>query len=158
LWNTTNATTQVTNYITAAILAEQLVTLNPTSTNAEMLSYAIWDVFVPTASSTLSSGNQSIINTYLNGAKAQANNLVTNSASLQAAASGFANVLIYTADPKSGGAVTYCPPGAKCGAPQEFLVVSMAEPSAPILLLIDLLAVFSLVFFFRNKRRGISIG
>ena len=55
LWDTADTSAagqqkQVTDYITAAILAEQLVTLNPSTLQAELLSYAIWDVFVPTSS------------------------------------------------------------------------------------------------------------
>ena len=163
LWETANTSPagqqkQVTDYITAAILAEQLVTLNPLSLNAELLSYAIWDVFVPTSSSVLTTSSQSTVNSYLSAAQTQANDLVTHSATLADATANFANVMIYTADPKSGGAVTSCPAGKTCGAPQEFLVVSMAEPSAIVLLLMDLLAVFSLVCFFRKRQRGASLG
>ena len=162
LWDTTDTSPagqqkQVTDYITAAILAEQLVTLNPLSLNAELLSYAIWDVFVPTSSSVLTAGNNSTVNSYLTTAQTQANDLVAHSATLADATANFANVMIYTADPKSSGAVTSCPAGT-CGAPQEFLVVSMAEPSAPVLLLVDLLAVLSLVCFFRKRQHGASLG
>lgn len=162
LWETADTSPagqqqQVTDYITAAILAEQLVTLNPLSLDAELLSYAIWDVFVPTSSSVLTFNNNSTVESYLLAAQGQAKDLVANSATLADATANFANVMIYTADPKSSRAVTSCPAGT-CGAPQEFLVVSMAEPSAPVLLLVDLLAVLSLVCFFRKRQHGASLG
>jgi hypothetical protein len=162
LWDTgATATTQVTDYITAAILAEQLMTLSPSSSQAELLSYAIWDVFDLSASSVLgATTNNTVLNTYLKPAQAQAQALVGTSptnADLVAATAQFANVMIYTADPKSGGAVTYCPPGDTCKAPQEFLVVNMAEPAAPILLIVDLFGVLSLVWFLRRRQRGMSL-
>lgn len=158
LWDTTaSATKQVTDYITAAILAEQLVTVNSTSTQAQELSYAIWDVFVPTASSGLSTTIKDAVNTYLTTAQSQASALIGGSATLADATANFANVMIYTADPKSGGAVITCPAGKTCGAPQEFLVVSMAEPGSVALLVVDLLAAISLVCFFRNRKQRASV-
>jgi hypothetical protein len=158
LWDTSaSATQQVTDYITAAILAIQLVSLpNVNSTAGELLSYAIWDVFTPTASASLSALNISAVNSYLTAAKTQAAAVVAGASSLADATAQYANVMIYTADPKSGGAVTSCPAGKTCGAPQEFLLVKMAEPGSIVLLAVDLLAVISLICFFR--RRSVSLG
>jgi len=148
---------QVTDYVTAAILSAELLSISPSTQEAEDLSYAIWDVFTPGASSGLSATDQNLI-TGVGGYLPTAQALAV--ADLKAAGGNIAaalqldnitNVTIYTANPKTGGAVTYCPPGDTCGAPQEFLVVSMAEPPSPALLAIDLLAVLGLVLFVRRR-------
>jgi hypothetical protein len=158
LWDTGSPTQQVTDYITAALLTEQLLTMSPSTSQAQLLSYAIWDVFEPTASSTLGAAtNNTVVNSYLLPAQNQAKALVTSSATLADATAKFANVMIYTADTKSGGSVVSCPAGKTCGAPQEFLVVSMAEPASPVLLIVDLLAVISLVCLFRGRQRKATV-
>ena len=153
LWDTSAPAIQrVTDYLTAAILAEELLSINSSTQQAEDLSFAIWDVFTPGASTGLA--DASLINADLTAAEAQAALDITNAGgNLATALSPFSNVTIYTADPKSGAAVISCPNGAgNCTAPQEFISVSMAEPASPALLGFDLLGVGALVFCVRRRR------
>ena len=71
-------------------------------------------------SSVLTASNNSTVNSYLPAAQTQANDLVTHSATLADATANFANVMIYTADPKSSGAVTSCPAGKPAAHPRSF--------------------------------------
>jgi len=160
LWDTgATAQQQIQDYMTAAILSAELLAINnPSTQQAEDLSFAIWDVFDPGASSGLSAGDQANITGaggYLPTAEAlAASDLAAAHGNIAAALAldNIANVEIYTANPKSGGAVTYCPNGpGGCSAPQEFLVINMAEPPSPALLAVDLLAVLGLVLFVRRR-------
>jgi hypothetical protein len=153
-WDPGNsAATQVSDYVTVAILGAELLSINSNTQQAEDLSFAIWDVFYPTASAGL--GDASNIASDLSAAQNMA------SADLKAAGNNIAaalsldnisNVTIYTANPDSGGAVTSCTSGSTCGAPQEFVTVSMAEPSLPALLGVDFLGVGGLILFVRRRR------
>ena len=160
LWDTglSQGAQQVEDYMTAAILSAQLLSINnPSTQQAEDLSFAIWDVFDPGASSGLSAADQANITGvggYLPTAQALAASDLAAAGNIAAALAldNIANVTIYTASPKSGGAVTYCPNGpGGCSAPQEFLVINMAEPPSPALLAVDLLAVLGLVLFVRRR-------
>jgi hypothetical protein len=157
LWDTSaTAPKQVTDYLTAAILAEELLSFNPSSQQAEDLSFAMWDVFTPGASNGLAD-NALITGAggYLPTAQALAAADIANAGgNLEAALSPFSNVTIYTANPKSGGAVIACPSGVTCNAPQEFITVTMAEPPSPALLGLDLLAVAGLIFIPRRRFAG----
>jgi hypothetical protein len=156
MWDTTDATKQVTDYITAAILATQLLNLgNPESLAAEEISWAIWDVFDPTAplySALYLPGYEPAIAAYLLAAQLEANAIVSGAPTLSAAVSTFSNVTIYTPAPKSDGAVRICPVGARCGLPQEFISVSMAEPASPLLLGFDFLAIGGLLLVVRLRK------
>ena len=161
MWNNDNTTKQVTNYITAALLASQLLQLgNPQSLAAEEISWAIWDVFDPTAplySADYLPAYATDIAGYLTAAQAQANAIVGTAPTLitlRAAVSSFSNVTIYTPSPKDQTAVIgICPAGVgKCGLPQEFISVSMAEPSSPLLLGFDFLAIGGLVLAVRRRK------
>ena len=156
LWDTglSQGAQQVEDYMTAAILSAELLSINnPSTQQAEDLSFAIWDVFDTNASNGLA--EDSAIRGDVSAAAALASTYLTSTGGNIAAAlllDNITNVTIYTADPKNGGAVTNCPNGqGNCSAPQEFLVVSMAEPPSPALLAIDLLAVLGLVLFVRRR-------
>jgi len=157
LWDTgATALTQAQGYLTVAILASQLLSINSSSTQAEDLSFAIWDVFNPGSSTGLGDSNN--INNLLLAAQSTATtDLSTAGQSIQSALSAvnISNMTIYTADPKGtvngvSPAVTSCPAGT-CGQPQEFVTVSMPEPSSWGLLTVDLAAVLGIVLFFRRR-------
>ena len=160
MWDTVNTTAgktkQVTDYITAALLATQLLNLgNPQSLEAEEISWAIWDVFDPTAplySATYLPAYATAIADYLTAAQIRANAIVSGAPTLSAAVSSFSNVTIYTPSPKDSTSVGSCPAGIRCGLPQEFISVSMAEPSSPLLLGIDFLAIGGLVLAVRRRK------
>jgi hypothetical protein len=160
MWDTTDPTKQVTDYITAALLATQLLQLgNSQSLEAEEISWAIWDVFDPTAplySAQYLPSYESAISGYLISAQLQAKAIVSGAPTLSAAVSSFSNVTIYTPAPKNSTAVGTCPVGANCGLPQEFISVTMAEPSSPLLLGFDFLAIGALVLVVRRRNQYIS--
>lgn len=157
MWDTTNPTKQVTDYITVALLATQLLNLgNPQSLEAEEISWAIWDVFDPTAplysADYLGSYAPAVLG-FLTDAQTKANAIVNAAnGNLSAAVSSFSNVTIYTPSPKDSTSVGSCPAGIRCGLPQEFISVSMAEPSSPLLLGIDFLAIGGLVLAVRRRK------
>jgi hypothetical protein len=137
-------------YLTVSILTAQLLS-NPTIPSTPLgadLSYAIWDVFDPGAStgidanaSTLAANAASLAANYLSQAGTVAGALALDNISA---------VTIYTANPDGPGAVNQqtCP---GCGTPQEFVTVSMPEPSSPLLLGLDLLGVAGLIIFARRR-------
>jgi len=143
---------QISDYETAAVLAAELLALPSYNTEeAGDLSYAIWGIFDPTLlGSSHPTGNEEgalsttgcvgaipgcggdlgAANYYLQQAEA----VVTDEGTVP-------QLTIYTA----------------VGSPnsQEFLGVSMPEPSYPAILALDLLAVAGLLVFFRRRRCGI---
>jgi len=145
---------QTQAYITAAILATDILQLNnivnPSAqiqTEQEELSYAIWGLFDSTALTVSNMGSSQAVSAaegYLKTAEAAAANDTL---------SEFANVTVYTYDPNKP-----CSGPNNCTAtvgPQEFISVSMAEPSSPAVLALDLLAVAGLVVFFRRRISGL---
>jgi hypothetical protein len=133
-------------YTVAAYLATEILNSGNTATQQEELSYALWGLFDPTAlSATYLGSDLSAAQTYLNNAvtAVQSGNLTT---------ANYANVTVYTYVPNTNcsGGGPGCPPG-----PQEFLTVSMAEPSYPAILGFDLLAVVGLLVAFRRRISGI---
>jgi hypothetical protein len=150
-WDTSStAAAQVQDYMTVAILSAQLLSIDSSTTEAADLSFAIWDVFTPSASTGLA--DSATITGYLQAAEKLAAINLSHSSSIAQALSldNISNVTIYTATPDDGGAVTTCP-SAPCGGPQEFIRISMAEPPSPALLGLDLLAVAGLVLFVRRR-------
>ena len=153
-WDTTGTIAkQVQDYMTVAILGAQLLSISSSTTEAEDLSFAIWDVFTPGASDGLA--DATAIGTDVTNARTLALTDLSHSSSIAQALSldNISNVTIYTATPDSAGAVTGCPSGssASCGPPQEFVKISMAEPPSPALLGLDLLAVAGLFLFVRRR-------
>jgi hypothetical protein len=118
---------QADAYITAALLAEELLPLSPSSQAAQDLSFAMWGLFDPAALNSLSGADLTNAQKYITNAVSQA--------SLYTLAD-FSNVTIYTYDPPPPGGTGVTP---TCGIntpcpgpppPQEFIAVSMAEPSS----------------------------
>jgi hypothetical protein len=152
-----NAHAQDLGYLTVSILEAQLLSIDSSTEQAADLSFAIWDVFDPGASNGLA--DATTIANEESAAASLAASYLTQAGTVAGALAldNIANVTIFTADPDSGGAVTTCTLSPSCGTPQEFVTVSMAEPSSPSLLGLDLLGVVGLVFFARRRLAG-SLG
>ena len=147
-------TQQQIDYMTAAVLAEGILGTSDQTLRGE-LSFALWGVFDPTMLSTnsahLTTAQLNAATGYL--ASAHATVLSGISGGLDAYLSTFSNVTIYSATQNGS---TPIPLGTR--RPQEFIAVSLPEPAESVLLLVDLLAVVSLVCFVRRKQRGASLG
>lgn len=154
-----NVPQQQQAYEVAAYLAEELLTadaVNPgDQTTVGELSFALWGVFDPTLltagnpaglTGTVSSGQLGAAITYLTNAENAVNTAISNEGQ-STYLSTFSNVDIYSATTNKTSAEVENPT-----RPQEFIVVNMPEPSAPSLILIDLLGVAGLVFFARRWR------
>ena len=139
----TYALSQADAYATAAILAINILTSS--GLTQEEYSYAMWELFDPTAASAaLPSMYQSTVAGFIKTAVSEATGGNLN------AYLGGATVTIYSYDT-----------GAMCGPkldqpcvnipPQEFVTVSMAEPPSPTMLGLDLLAVAGLIFISRRR-------
>jgi hypothetical protein len=143
---------QVYNYAVAAVLAEELVTLpNLASEAAGELSYALWGVFDTTLLNSTVNPDGTLSQTELDAAKldlsnAQAvvNSVLTNGVVTANSLSMLPSLTIYTPSAPNG-----------LNSSQEFLLVSMAEPSYPVVLAIDLLAVVGLMVVLRRRITGI---
>ena len=148
------------DYAVAAVLAAELMSLPNIGTAAEnqqtagQLSYAIWGVFDAPLLTSTNTGYGTLTTTDLNAAKAD----ITSAQALVAAATigGVTDLtkISINGNPITGLTVYTAEPNA--GASQEFLRVSMPEPSSPASLAIDLLAVFGLVMVLRRRTVGIS--
>jgi len=139
--------TQTQAYGAAAVLAYNI--LNSTGLAQEEYSYAMWELFDPTqASSALPAEDQSTVASYVQTAVGIATGGNLNSYLSSHDVSG---VTFYSYDATDNplgpvGCGGHCPP-----PPQEFVTVSMAEPSYPAILGLDLLAVAGLILFVRRK-------
>jgi hypothetical protein len=144
----------VADYATAAVLAAQLLTLPNVGTVGEdsaaagEISYALWAVFdtkllqnTDTGYGTLTTGQLTAAQGYLAAAQglvsAATSGGVTDLTHISINGQSIAGLTIYTPDPKN--------------TSQEFLRVSMPEPSYPTVLAIDLLAVVGLVVALRRR-------
>jgi hypothetical protein len=148
----------VQDYAIAAVLAGELLSLpSSDSADAGALSFAIWDVFDSTllGSSCASqndpygslscgppndpngpSGEWGAAYADLQNAISEVNSVMLGG-SVNLANLGIASLTVYTGDP--------------AGVAQEFLQVSMPEPSSPVVLGLDLLGVAGLVWFVRRR-------
>jgi len=152
----------VQDYAIAAVLAGELLALpSSDSADAGALSFAIWDVFDDTLLGSSSPGSDpyaaltgpqwSAAMTDLSNAITEVDSVITGGM----AGSGDVSGLV------SGGSVnlaslgisslTAYTPTPNAGVAQEFLQVSMPEPSYPALLAIDFLAVLGLIAFLRRR-------
>jgi hypothetical protein len=131
-------------YGAAAILAIDI--LNSSGLSQEEYSFAMWELFDPTqASAALPSQYQPTVAGMLSTAVG-----IATGGSLNSSLNGY-NVTIYSYDAAANplgpvGCGGHCPP-----PPQEFITVSMAEPSFPAVLGLDLLAVAGLVLVVRRR-------
>jgi len=132
----TDPTKQQQDYATVAYLAVQLLGINQVDSASKHLagiySFALWSIFTPSALNALSGQDLTDATTLRNNALAM--NLTPGA---------YANVDIYT--PSS----SIIPAGQSTS--QEFIVVRTDEPEAVALLGFNILAVLSLVFFFRKR-------
>jgi hypothetical protein len=158
--NTACAQTQVFDYATASVLAAELLAL-PSYNNEEAgdLSYAIWGIFDPTLlSNNPTSGEGSLSQTGtvpgLTAAQDSTGDLGAAKYYLSQAQA------VVNADTKNGtinlGALPQLTIYTAVGTPdsQEFLGITMAEPSYPAVLALDLLAVAGLILAFRRRIAG----
>jgi hypothetical protein len=133
-FNKDNATTQQKNYATAAYLATQLLSIDQTTSAGRILageySFAIWGLFYAPAITALNNFSP----TYAQAAQ----NILNAALALNLKPSDYANVDIYTPTPIQS-------------VSQEFIVVRTDEPEAITMLGFNILAVLSLVFFFRKR-------
>ena len=156
-FDTGSGSAQISDYVTAAVLAAQLMATNPATVQAGEISYAIWSIFdtsplyasIQTAANTntsastgygsLTAAQSSAIVGYVNSARA-----IADLALASGNFSGISNLVIYT---------PITPPGPNS---QEFIglstrPISMPEPSSPAILAIDLLGVAGLFLFIRRR-------
>jgi hypothetical protein len=146
--------TQQQAYETAALLAEDILAINPANNSTAAIdSFAMWGLFEPTGSTVNEPNNLGAfawLNYYdLPADATSAENVLWNAAeTIQTqgtAALNGATVTIYSYDSCISGPCTSTPP-------QEFITVSnMPEPSSVALLGADLFAVAGLVFFLRRR-------
>jgi hypothetical protein len=152
------------DYAVAAVLAAELMSLQNIDTPSEdtetagELSYAIWSLFdtnvlssvnpdgsVNTGFGTLTSTEVSAAQTDIASALALVTGAttggVTDLSKISIGGQSIESLTVYTANPAS--------------ASQEFLMVSMPEPSYPAVLAVDLLAVIGLIAVFRRRLTGI---
>jgi len=133
-FNKNSVSDQQKNYATAAYLATQLLGVDQSTNAGKILageySFAIWGLFTPSALTDLSVANP----TYATAAQG----FLSAALALPLSPSQYANVDIYTPTPDQT-------------VSQEFIVVRTDEPEAVALLGFNILAVLSLVFFFRKR-------
>ncbi|HZR63554.1 MAG TPA: hypothetical protein VFA85_00305 [Terriglobales bacterium] len=137
-------TLQQYNYSVAAYLAEQIVSTTD-ETQLGYLSFALWEVFDPSAANSLNSTQQGFAhNDLVSAQQAVTAGFANNGLNYL---SNFSNVMIYSAT--TNGVTPETP--QQPGRPQEFLAVSMPEPNLPSLLALDLLGVVGLILFLRRR-------
>jgi hypothetical protein len=144
---------EIQDYAVTAVLAAELMSLpNLASDQAGEISFALWDVFDPTLLTSTSNPYGSITGAQLTAAQgylAYAEALVAGAtkagvvtlSDISIGGRAIEGMSIYTPNPKS--------------AAQEFLMVSMPEPSYPVVLAMDLLAMVGLIVVFRRRLTGI---
>lgn len=143
---------QSTAYTVAAYLATAIMNAGSGTSLQKDLSYALWGLFDAGDSAGPFKGGF-IGNPDLANAQQLLRDAETAVQTQNLHPSNYANVTIYSYDSAAGlptGCGGTCPP-----PPQEFLRVSMAEPSFPGVLAIDLLAVVGLMVAFRRRMAGI---
>jgi hypothetical protein len=136
---------QTFNYATVAVLASQLMSLgNFYQAEAAYYSYAIWAVFYPTlVTNNPTSGVGDLTPTQLDAVNAK---LSAARGIVQGNANGNGGIVNLGLLPNL---TIYSP--VPDGASQEFLKVSMPEPSSISIILINLLAVVGLIFVLRRR-------
>lgn len=148
----------VQDYATAAVLAAELMSLPNIGTGSEdteaagEYSYALWAVFDINLLTSTSTGYGTLTGAELSAAQAD---LAAAQAMVAAATTnGQVDLTKISINGNSiNGLTVYTPtPG---GASQEFLQVSMPEPSYPAVLAVDLLAVLGLIVVLRRRITGI---
>jgi hypothetical protein len=151
-------TTVAYDYATAAVLAAELLNLPGVGTSSEdpeaagELSYALWAVFdaplltsTNTGYGTLSTGELNAALNDLSAAQSLVNAAtvggVTTLSDISVDGASIASMTVYTPTPLASS--------------QEFVTVSMPEPSFSSTLVLDLLAAASLGLIFRRRKATI---
>lgn len=147
-WSSTNTTAQ--NYALAAVLVAQLMALpDLTSDAAKGYSFAIWDVFDKAAGDPLGNAGtdlsvaESLVTAATTAGTVNLNNILVNGQSIS-------SVTVYTPTSFPNSPAFQSNAGGD-SVPQEFLRVSMPEPSYPGVLALDLLAAAGLILFFKRR-------
>lgn len=129
------------SYDAVASLATQLLSINASSQQAVILSFAIWDIFD-------ASGVQSWLTSHGDPSGVSGAALAAANAALTATytAGEYSNVYIYS---------------STVGVPQEFVgigsgSVSTPETSSPVILAVDLLALGIIVWLFRRRTAAVK--
>jgi hypothetical protein len=136
-------TSAALQYNEAAWLTIQLLQLSPADTATQSaISFAIWELFTPTASLSLNPTQQAATQVWLDAVA---------KASQSFSAGQFSDFVVYTPDASKpimvGGTVI-----SPTNPPQEFLArIRVAEPSALGLLLFNLTAVVGAAFLMRRR-------
>jgi len=142
---------EIRNYATAAVLAQQLMSLNNLASEAAgELSYAIWGIFdtgLLTSNPVSGEGHLdatqlAMARQYLTDARGVVDSVTNDLGVIDL--NQLPNLTIYTPSAPNG-----------LASSQEFLRVSMAEPSYPAVLAVDLLAVIGLMVIFRRRVTGL---
>ena len=136
-------------YTVAAYLATEIMTSGDNIPRQQDLSFALWGLF--------DAGDSPDPLLYTSAAGTLLQEAITYVHDNGLTTSNFADVMnasvtIYSWVP---GSVPTCPGGNCPPPPQEFLRVSMPEPSYPALLAVNLLAVVGLVVVLRRRKTGI---
>jgi hypothetical protein len=141
-----SAAQQQTDYTVAAYLATEILQAQQASdlTDQGLLSYALWALFDPGTTTNdpfggnFITGSTSDPSSQIGMAYQDLQNARSATAGLNP--SDFSNVTVYTPTPVQG-------------VSQEYIVVSMPEPSSPALLALDLVGVMGFAFLFRRRNR-----
>lgn len=140
------------DYAVAAVLVAELMLLpNYDSVAAEGYSFAIWDVFdtnagAPTGLASLASGDLTAAENLVTAAMKPDGSVDLSQISVNG--QSIASLTVYTP-------TNDIPNGGGGSVPQEFLQVSMPEPSYPAVLAVDLLAIVGLMVALRRRITGI---
>jgi hypothetical protein len=149
-------------YATAAVLSAELFALPNVGTASEdtetagELSYAIWSIFDSALLNSLNANGSTGYGTLTGAEVAAVNSDIANANALVAHATqaGTTNLNEISINGQSiSSLIVYTP--APVTASQEFLQISMAEPSYPAVLALDLLAVAGLIVAFRRRISGL---
>jgi len=134
-----SATVQQSDYTVAAYLATEILEAQQASdlTAEGELSYALWGLFDSGTSSSDPFGGSFITGTTLTDAENDLTAAQTYVSANNLTPSSYANVTIYSPTPLT--------------ASQEYIVVSMPEPSSPALLALDLVGVMGLAFLLKRR-------
>jgi hypothetical protein len=145
---------EIQDYAVTAVLAAELMTLpNLASEAAGEISFALWDVFDPSLLTSTSNPYGSITSTelaaaqgYLAGAEALVAAATTNGkvdlTQISIGGHSIEGMSIFSPNPAASS--------------QEFLMVAMPEPSYPVILGVDLLAMVGLIVVLRRRFTGIA--
>lgn len=123
-------------YDAVAALATEILSLNPSSSQAIELSFAIWDIFdYSGVNSWLNTPSYGVSSTFINDVNLDA----LNALDATYTAGAYSNVYIYS---------------STTGSPQEFIAVgpvSSPEPSTIAILVVDMFAVGALILLVRRR-------